>query len=132
MSQVSGKKVLIVDDEEKLRSMIAMVIEYNGAIVSQASNGVNAFEMLKKQSFDIVVTDIRMPNGDGISLIDSIQNHFKSSKKPHIVVMTAFSFIEDKALLNKGASLVMKKPFLFDQLVGDIDCLLSFGCKESA
>ena len=73
MNKLLGKKILIVDDEELLREILSEFFTLEGAVTCQAKSGDHGFELLKKQKFDIVISDVRMPQGDGISLLERVK-----------------------------------------------------------
>ena len=73
MSDVlKGKRLLIVDDEPDLREMLEFEFEMSGASVETAMNGRDALEKFKHQAFDLIISDIRMPGGDGVELIKNL------------------------------------------------------------
>ena len=81
-------RVLVVDDERSMRELLSIVLRRDGYEVRTADDGAAAVELLKKQRFDILITDIRMPQMNGVDLL-------REAKKiaPDIVsiVMTAFA-----------------------------------------
>lgn len=66
-------KILIVDDEEKLRAVIKRYALYEGYEVAEAGNGMDAIEMCNKENFDIIIMDIMMPELDGFSAVREIK-----------------------------------------------------------
>jgi PAS domain S-box-containing protein len=67
-----GARILIVDDEEVIRELMFRVLREHGARVQVAGDGLEAWELIAQQEFDLVVTDIRMPNLDGQSLYERV------------------------------------------------------------
>src|SRR5262245_62156289 len=82
--------VLVVDDEPDLREMVSFEFELKGHQVHSAENGSAAFDVFQKNPIDIVITDVRMPGGDGPELLDKVK-----SKNPAVPVIfiTGFSDI---------------------------------------
>lgn len=110
-----GKKILVVDDEEGIRELVVSELEFNGATCVQASNGKVAFDLYKKENFDAVVSDIRMPEGDGMYFLDKIkENNLKSCV---MIFMTGFSDVPIEEIYDRGVEAVVAKPFRLDQLV---------------
>lgn len=70
---MKDKKILIVDDEENIRILFKEELEDEGYITDTASNGYEAIEKVKKNSYDIVVLDIKMPGIDGIQTLNEIK-----------------------------------------------------------
>lgn len=81
-------KILVVEDEQNQRELYAMELEDEGYEVEQASNGREAVELVKKNKFDLVVLDIRMPEMDGIEALGKILSR---DKKIPIVIYTAYT-----------------------------------------
>ena len=81
---------MVVDDEELLREILLEDLTSAGALVSEAENGTKALELLQKEKFDAVVTDIRMPGGNGNMLIKNINAHFQD-EKPKIFVCSGYN-----------------------------------------
>ena len=72
------KRILIVDDDSTIRKLIEVILTKNGFKVEAVSNGIKALSILKKDDFDIVITDLIMPEMDGIELLREL--HLKSHK----------------------------------------------------
>ncbi|HXH30111.1 MAG TPA: response regulator [Bacteriovoracaceae bacterium] len=112
---LKGKTLLVVDDEVDLRDIVASELEFMGAKVFQAENIHVAQKILEKQQIDLVVSDIRMPGGTGIDLLDYIKA--KDVNYPPIILITGFADITVEKAFNKGAEALMNKPFKLDDLI---------------
>lgn len=101
--------ILVADDEESLRSIIAEVLTDQGYTVDTATNGKQALEKVRTGKFHVVVTDIRMPEMTGIELLEQIK---KFDKNIEVVIMTSFASI-DTAIkaIRLGAYDYLTKPF---------------------
>ena len=84
----SGLSILYVEDDTKLRDMIADYLKMLFTIVVCAEDGALGIEAFRKESFDIVITDIQMPNMNGIEMIEMIK---KIKAEQEVIVLTAFS-----------------------------------------
>ncbi|MCJ8344686.1 response regulator [bacterium] len=106
------RKILIIDDEESLVTLLTEVLEMENFLVHSASSGVQALEMLKKSSYSLIITDIMMPEMDGIALIDAIISKYSSLK---IIIMSGwFDENELQHLHEKDDRLIraiLTKPF---------------------
>ncbi len=80
--------ILVVEDEQHQRELYVMELEDEGYIVEQAVNGKEAVEMVKKNKYDLIVLDIRMPEMDGIEALGKILSR---DKKIPIIINTAYS-----------------------------------------
>ena len=107
--------MLVVDDEEGMREMLAMLLGRHGFAVSEAADGKAALERLRQGEIDIVLTDVRMPELDGISLLKKIHDQ----KLPvTVLVMSAFVDLETAIeALKMGAADYVSKPFRADEVV---------------
>lgn len=111
--------ILIVDDEEGIRSGLAMYIEDEGHKVFVAASGNEAIEICNKNKIDFVISDIRMPDGDGIKLLKSLRS--KNPDLPVVLMMSGFSQYSRETIISKGAIDLIEKPFPFEKLEEYID-----------
>ncbi len=101
--------LLIVDDERNSRDVIARFLKkkYN---ISLASNGREAISMISEEDFDLVLSDIRMPEADGMMVLETI-NQLPVKERPVVIMMTAYGSIEDAISATKsGAFYYITKP----------------------
>lgn len=108
------KKVLIVDDESDIRDVFADYFFDSGIELQFASSGNEALKTLDKQDFDLILSDVRMPDGDGIYLLETIRKRSKTS--PQFLLMTGFSEIDKNAAIKKGAADLLSKPIDFSEI----------------
>jgi len=108
-------KLLIVDDETDLRDAISENLELCGFEVATSKSGNEAIEILKKSQFDLILSDIRMPDGDGITLLDAVRK--TNPKLPVLILMTGYADISSKDCIERGAQLVVSKPFSHDDIM---------------
>jgi DNA-binding NtrC family response regulator len=106
--------LLIVDDDLNLRKMLAFVLAKEGYRVEEAINGVDALKKLKGRSFDLVISDIRMPDLNGIELLKKIKSH---DQELPVIMITAYATTNDAIEAMKlGAEDYIMKPFSLDEL----------------
>lgn len=86
------KKILLIDDEEKLRKLMARIIELEKIEVSQAENGAAGLKLLEKQYFDVVICDVKLPDANGVELIPQMK---KIQPLAEIILLTAYGNIPD-------------------------------------
>jgi DNA-binding NtrC family response regulator len=84
--------VLIIDDEEELRGLISKLLSLEGFRIFEAAGVKSACEMLSKEEFHVVITDVKLPDGSGIDLIPKIKEFNPLSE---IIVLTAYGTIQD-------------------------------------
>lgn len=114
-------RLLVVDDEEKIRSMIKKYAVYEGHEIVEASNGFEAIEMCQNRSFDLIIMDIMMPELDGFSASKEIR---KMSQTP-IIVLSARGEEYDKIHgFEVGIDDYVVKPFSVKELMMRIQAIL--------
>lgn len=101
--------ILIVDDENDLREAIAFDFRRKKFNVLTAASGQEAIKIIESQKVNVVVTDVRMPNGDGIELLDRIKE--RNVFLPVVMFITGFADISLEEAYDKGADAVFAKPF---------------------
>src|SRR4051794_40528673 len=88
-SEFSGKTILVVEDDETLREVLAAEFEYQGLKTLMAAGGEKALGTLKRESVDAIVSDIRMPDGSGIDLLRAVRECFYD--RPPLIFISGFS-----------------------------------------
>ena len=112
-----SKKIIIVEDSNSLREMIAFVLKNGGYEVFETIDGLQALEKLKTISVDLVVTDLNMPNMNGIELTRSLRA-LKAYKFTPILFLTTESQVHKKEAAKKaGATGWIVKPFKPEKLL---------------
>ncbi len=112
------KMVLVVDDEYELREILREEFEYCGYAVLEAENGTQALEVLKTNSIDVVVSDIRMPGGNGLDLLQCLSH--LSGYKPPVILVSAYAGITIKEAEDQGAFAFVSKPYDINVLMQQI------------
>lgn len=112
---LKGKTLLVVDDEADLRDIVASELEFMGAKVFQAENITLAQSILKSNKVDLIISDIRMPGGTGIDLLEFVKAQGIAS--PPMILITGFADITIEDAFNKGAEALVNKPFKLDDLI---------------
>ena len=107
------RKILIADDEYNTREALSNYLKRRYD-VSAAADGGEAIELLKKQDFDLVLTDLRMPGADGMGVLEAA---LSKANKPECIVFSAYGTIESAvAAVKAGAFDFVPKPVRFDKL----------------
>ncbi len=108
LSTKSDISVLVVDDHQGMLHSLGDILDNEGFRVSLAGSGEEAIELCQKQTFDVILMDVRMPKLDGVETIRRINKHAKNN---HIIMMSAYSVEEVKNLaLQEGAVAFLQKP----------------------
>lgn len=118
-------KILVVDDSPTTRALLQNVLEMVGYNIVAAVDGLEAFEILKKEHFDLLVSDVDMPRMNGFELTESIRKDTKISELPIILVTSLESESDKEKGMHAGANAYLSKS-TFDQnnLIDNIQSLI--------
>lgn len=111
--EVDGLKmfgVLIVDDERDLREALVFDFKRKGFTVYSAENGIKAIEIIKNHKIDLVISDIRMSECDGLALLERIRST-TDGNPPSVIFITGFTDVTVDECLIRGAVKVFSKPY---------------------
>jgi putative nucleotidyltransferase with HDIG domain len=111
-------RILVVDDEDHVRSMIGATLERQGYDVQLAAGGRDALELLEQNSFDLVLTDIVMQDGNGIVLLDRV--HGKQPNLPVVMVTAIHDISVAIDSMRRGAYDYLLKPFEREHLMATV------------
>ena len=101
-------QVLVVDDEAYIRQIIIRVLEQRGYQVKEAANGAQALELLRETPFDLVITDLRMPQMEGLELLERARELYPETD---FIILTAHGTIESAVwAMQRGADDYLTKP----------------------
>ena len=116
--------ILVVDDEPGIRELLGMMLESAGHSVSSAEDGIQAPKMMASQKFDIVITDLLMPERDGLEFITETRKKYPAVK---IIAMSGGGHIARDSYLriakNFGAHFLLEKPFSQSGVLGAIEAV---------
>ena len=108
-------KILVVDDKEMMRDSVSTTLSRKGHVVAAAANGKAALDKIGKRRFDAVITDLQMPEMDGLELLAEIR---ALDEQLPVVFMTAYGTVETAvAAMKHGAYDYITKPFSGDELL---------------
>jgi CheY-like chemotaxis protein len=126
MRTLEGCSILVVEDEDIIREMIHEELESQGAVVVSATSGRAAFEAFQKQKFDAVVSDVRMPGGDGVSLMRHITALCQSveytgpNRDTKLFLCTAYGEQSLSGAEDLPISGILTKPFSWSDLINTL------------
>jgi two-component system response regulator HydG len=107
--------ILVVDDKEMMRDSVATTLSRKGHVVISAADAKSALERLTQRTFDAVITDLQMPEMDGVQLLTEIR---RLDEQLPVIVMTAYGTVESAvAAMKQGAYDFITKPFAGDVLL---------------
>jgi two-component system alkaline phosphatase synthesis response regulator PhoP len=121
---MTGKRVLVVDDEIHIVHVVAIKLRNNGYEVISADNGAEAFELACEEKPDIIVTDYQMPVMSGLELLEKLRQRDDTKDIP-VIMLTARSFAISKEQQEElRISSCLSKPFSPKELLGNIEDVL--------
>lgn len=108
------EKILVVDDEQSLREVLSIMLKRTGYAVTSAADGEEAIELLNKDIFDLVITDLRMPKIDGMEVLKAAKS---ASPETVVLLITAFASADSAVeAMKQGAYDYLTKPFQVDEV----------------
>lgn len=117
--------ILIVDDSAAMRSLLAATLETLGQVkIVQAANGFEALRVLPREQIDLILTDINMPDINGLELLSFVRNNPLYHKLPVVIISTEGSRQDIERGLSLGANDYLVKPFIPAKLLELIQRLL--------
>ncbi len=123
--------MLLVDDEEIIRQTVCDVLSKYGCEVEVARDGVRAVAMIHARSYDLVISDIRMPGKSGYEIFAAVKEARPGCR---MIFMTGFGYDPNHSIIRaskEGLSAVLYKPFKVDQLLADVRAAISAGRPEN-
>ncbi|MBI3601716.1 MAG: response regulator [Candidatus Omnitrophica bacterium] len=119
------KKILVVDDEKDIVSVLLQRLKAYGYEATSAGNGEEALRTIKKENFDLIILDIMMPVMDGAKLGRILKGDPKTKHIPIIFLTALGTKQKDAGYVLAGSDIIFAKPFDFKELAGKIEELLS-------
>jgi two-component system chemotaxis response regulator CheY len=121
-----SKIVLVVDDSATVRKFVSVSLEMQGFNVTTACDGMDALEKLPTKKFDLLITDLNMPNMDGFELIKALRENNEYRDLP-VIILTSLS---DEANKEHGATLGVEsyvvKPFSLEKIQYEVSKYVSW------
>jgi len=129
MSAMRQERILVVDDEERIRSIVRSYLQQEGYQVDEAATGEDAIARIRERTPDLVVLDVRLPGIDGMEVL----RHVRRVSDVYVIMLTARTDETDKLIgLEVGADDYMTKPFSPRELVARVKAVLRRGRSSVA
>jgi DNA-binding NtrC family response regulator len=119
MNNTADKKILVVDDESEMRVALETTLKREGYQPVCVEDGKKAWECVQNETFDLIVSDVKMPRMDGLELLRAVKQH---SPKTIVIMMTAYGDIDNAVETMKvGAFDYLLKPFSAEILISSVN-----------
>ena len=122
------KTVLVVDDEVEIREMLVRTFQRRGYHVIEADGGNAAMDILTRERVDLIISDVNMPDGDGVELLNRVRN--ASGLDLPILFITGAYTLTEEAALKRGAQGFFTKPLSFRKLAERVTALIGPGQSQ--
>jgi DNA-binding response OmpR family regulator len=120
---VEKRRILVVDDEDALRTVLSAELNSEGYDVGIAADGIEAIAELQKAKYDLVLLDIKMPNMNGFEVLKVIKEKYAETK---VIMLTGFADLKNAIESRKlGAEDFVSKPYDLVDLLTTIDRVMS-------
>ena len=115
-------RVLIVDDDPYFLRVLSRILSAENFQVKTAEGATQAAQLLEQDSFDIVISDLRLPDGDGLSILQEVR---KGGREIPVVILTAYGEVDSYLeAMNAGATEYLNKPVKSEELIAVVrSCL---------
>ena len=123
MSTLEGYKILVVEDDTSLSRVMASALSKKGATVMIANNGEEGFDLVAKNSFDLVLSDVQMPVMTGLELLEKIRA--ANSELPVFLLVTGQAQVTEVESVTRGAAGLVQKPFKLSFLIAKLETLIA-------
>jgi two-component system NtrC family sensor kinase len=125
VSAVSGRRVLVVDDEVNIRQLLFDILTLDQHSVAWASNGIEAADLAERESFDVIITDMKMPGMDGAAFYRQVRQRDPQQAR-RIIFITGDTVSPDtRSFLQRVSNPVLSKPFKIGPLRDAIESVLT-------
>lgn len=126
MDQTENLRALVVEDSPTMRQLIAFALKrIKGLDVDEAEDGVDAWKLMSRESFDILLTDINMPVMDGLKLVSLVRQDDRHGHIPIVVITTEGAHADRERAMTLGANAYITKPIQAAQVVDCVRRLLN-------
>ena|ERR1700741_5017009 len=110
-------RVLIVDDDKSIRTLLTTVLTRKGFSVEAAQNGDEAIDVISDRKFDAIILDLMMPKVDGFEVIEHLERTVPDRLRRNVLVLTAVANKELRKLDEKQIFRIIRKPFDLDEVI---------------
>jgi two-component system, OmpR family, alkaline phosphatase synthesis response regulator PhoP len=124
VTQTRTKQVLIVEDEEKIRNIIKVLVRHDNVEIDEAADGKEALDKVFTKKYDLIILDLMLPEIDGFEVLSQVRRDEETAEIP-VIITSALS--TDRDILKgfkEGANYYIPKPFEPQELVNSLELIL--------
>ncbi len=126
-SCLSGRKILIAEDEQDLLELLADFLRQKNAVVLEARDGQSAWELFVREMPELILSDVRMPKLSGFELMQKVMHH--EGRRPGFILMSGQTEYSPEMARNQGAHALLAKPFSLNDLLAQVTLALTPSAK---
>lgn len=123
--------ILVVDDSATVRKFVSVSLEMQGFKVITATDGMDALEKMSRENVALIITDLNMPNMDGLELIASIRENPLYAELPVIILSSLDEMPNKEKVASLRVSSYLKKPFNIERIQYEVSKHLSWSALET-
>jgi two-component system response regulator ResD len=124
MAQIGKKRILVVEDEERIRKIIGIIIRGEDIEIDEAVDGKEALDKVLNEKYHLVILDLMIPEIDGFGVLDKIRKNEATKDLPVIIVSARTSDRDILEGLKGGANYYIPKPFEPQELTSSLELIL--------
>lgn len=128
MEKEKAKRILVIEDDPDVLSIIVKHLEHEGYQVITATDGMEGLKRLRSNGFDLVITDIVMPYVSGTGVVSALK---ESDPRIPVIAITGYGEVPEAVAMEKKADLVLSKPVKMSELKDHVSRLLKLSKKET-
>ena len=117
--------ILAVDDQKVMRDLVQSILQGEGHVVTIAEDGIEAMNIARETNFELILSDINMPNMGGMSLVSNLRRMPEYEKTPILMLTTESSALKKDKAKRMGASGWIQKPFDPPRLINAVNSVLA-------
>ena len=114
--KTTSKTILVVDDADVIRSLVSLILTTEGYEVVESNNGKDALNKLEETSIDMIITDLNMPEMDGVELVKTMRSKFAYMHVPVVMLTSEFLEARKQKAFEAGINEWIPKPFIAKHL----------------
>lgn len=124
MSENNKKRILVVEDEERIRKIIGIIIRGEDVEIEEAADGKEALDKVFNEHYDLIILDLMIPEIDGFGVLQKIRDNESTADLPVIIVSARTSDKDILEGLKGGANYYIPKPFEPQELTSSLELIL--------